>query len=31
VDQERSLTEMDIRPGDVEAIKAQHDFIGVNI
>ena len=31
VDQERALAEMDIRPGDHEAIRAPHDFIGINL
>jgi beta-glucosidase len=31
VDQDRALTEMDIRPGDDEAIRAGHDFIGINL
>src|SRR5207302_7774940 len=31
VDQEGALAEMDIRPGDDEAIRAPHDFIGINL
>jgi len=31
VDQERALAEMDIQPGDDEAIKAPLDFIGINL
>lgn len=31
VDQERALARMDIRPGDMEAIRDRFDFIGINL
>src|SRR5438477_401177 len=31
VDQERALSRMDIRPGDMEQLKAPLDFIGINL
>jgi beta-glucosidase len=31
VDQERALSRMDIRPGDMEAMRSHYDFIGINL